>query len=510
MTTYEELKGFFAKQNLKVIMAADAETVVLKREGKSIAEFLPSGGVSSVMDPIAKAASAVYIARAKNPEEKKSPEQTIEDEKGKYKLKRLFFEQKDLDGYYNGYSNQTLWPLSHVAFELPIFNPQWYESFKKVNEKFAEKIKEEIKGNTFVWVNDYQLSLVPKFVGRPKNTTIGLFWHIPWPTWEAFRILPQKKEILESLLTCDFIGFHRGYHVRNFLDTVRREFELRIDEETNKVYFQGHATTVKNLPLGIDTDVIAAIAKKEEEKRINVPKIIVRKLFKVDENKEQTEEKEDLFDDLFKEYKVILGVDRMDYTKGLKLRLDGIERFFEMNKKYLGKVVYLGIMAPSREQIPAYKAVKNEVETETDRINAKFGKNGWRPIRLAYKVFDRGEIIKLYMKSDLCLVTPRDDGMNLVSKEYVAAASVGKKPGMIILSQFAGSAIDLTSALIINPYDLNEIAESIKTGLEMNEREKIRRMRSMAKTLDDRNVYEWALEFFEGALDAKSSKQVGL
>ncbi len=504
MTTYEDLKNFFSKQKLKVVIAADAETIVLKKEGGKTVEHLPSGGVSSIMDPVAKASSAVYIARAKTPEEKQFPEQKIEDEKGKYTLKRLFLDPKDFDNYYNGFSNQTLWPLSHVAFELPLFHHAWYESYARVNEKFAEKIKGEIKGNTFIWVNDYQLSLVPKFIGRPKNTAIGFFWHIPWPTWEAFRILPQKKEILESLLTCDFIGFHRGYHVRNFLETVRREFELRIDEETSKVYFQGHATTVKNLPLGIDTDVIASIIKREEEKKVNLSKFIVKKLFKVKEVEEKKEEKEDYFTDLFKDYKVILGVDRLDYTKGLKLRLEALERFFEMNKKCLGKVVYLGIMAPSREDIPAYKQLKAEVEEETNRINKKYGRNGWQPIQLVYKMFSREDIINFYMKADLCLVTPRDDGMNLVSKEFVVAASLAKKPGMIVLSQFAGSAIDLTSALIVNPYDLTELANAIKTGLEMSEKERAKRIRSMAKILDERNVYEWALELFEDTLAVKT------
>jgi trehalose 6-phosphate synthase/phosphatase len=506
MTTFQDLKNYFESQKIRTIMVADAETVVLKREDGRVVSHLPSGGVSIALDPIAKASSAVYIGRAKTPDERKFPQAIVEDEKGKYLLKRLFFDPNDFEGYYNGFSNQTLWPLCHVAFEAPIFHSKWYESFVRVNQKYAQAVKEEIKGKTFVWLNDYQLCLVPRFLGVQKNTTIGLFWHIPWPTWEAFRILPQKKEILESLLACDFIGFHRGYHVRNFLNTVAREFEVRIDEETDQIYFRGHTTTVKNLPLGIDTDVVGALVKNEHKEESGIAKIF-SKFFGAEVKKELAETPENKqYDEIFNKYQVMLGVDRLDYTKGLMLRMEAIDRFFETNKKYIEKVVYLGILAPSRDTIPSYKRLKEDVEAYAAVINKKYGKNGWQPIHLLYNIFTRKDIINFYMKADLCLVTPRDDGMNLVSKEFVAAAALSKNPGMIVLSQFAGSAIDLTSALIINPYDTNELVNAIKTGLEMDQREKTKRIKAMAKILEERNVYEWALEFSEECLSVRPAK----
>lgn len=508
MTTFQDLKNYFESQKIRTIMVADAETVVIKREdGKTVTQF-PAGGVSIALDPVAKASSAVYIGRARTLDEKKFSQATIEDEKGKYLLKRLFFEPKDIEGYYNGFSNQTLWPLCHVAFERPIFSNEWYQSFVKVNQKYALAIKNEIKSKTFVWINDYQLCMVPKFLGRQKNTSIGFFWYIPWPTWEAFRILPQKKEILESLLTCDFIGFHRGYHVRNFLETVAREFEVRIDEETDQIYFRGHTTTVKNLPLGIDTDVVEALVKNEQKQKeeSGVSKIF-NKFFSAGDKKEQLETPEHkLLNELAGKYRLILGVDRLDYTKGLMLRLEAIDKFFEMNKKYREKVTYLGILSPSRDTVPSYRRLKEELEVYVDVINEKYAKNGWQPIHVLYDTFTRKEVIEFYIKADLCLVTPRDDGMNLVSKEFVVAVALSKNPGMIVLSQFAGSAIDLTSALIVNPYDINELTNAIKTGLEMSPKEKERRIKEMAKVLGERNVYEWALKFAQESLSVKPSK----
>ena len=482
MISYPDLKDFFKNQKVKTIIAADAETRIAEKKGDTIIEKIPAGGGSVALDPIAKASGAVYIARGKNDVEKKLEDSRLEvdDLDGKYTLKRLFFSQEDIDSYYYGFSNQTLWPLCHVAWERPAFHKKWYEGFKKVNQKFAQSIKEEIKGKTFVWVNDYQLCLVPKYLDKPKNTKIAMFWHIPWPRWEVFRILPWKKDILESILKCDLLAFHRGYQARNFLDTVRRELEARIDEETSTIHYNGSLTTVKNLPMGIDTDVIKSLIDKEQigskENGING--------FLTDGNR------------------MILGVDRLDYTKGLKVRLMAIDRFFERNSQYIGKVVYAGILAPSREKIPAYETLKKKIEASAKLINKKYGTNKWQPIHLIYKLFSREKIVNFYNKADICLVTPLDDGMNLVSKEFVVASFFAKTPGMLVLSQFAGSAIDLTQALIVNPYDIDQVVGAIKKGLEMSDAEKIKRIKNMAEVLDEKNIYEWAQEFVRSAVTA--------
>ncbi|MEK7559491.1 MAG: trehalose-6-phosphate synthase [Patescibacteria group bacterium] len=497
MTTNQDLKDFFKRRDFKLIMAADAEPRIHQRKNEKMTTIVPAGGVSIALDPIAQISQGVFVARGKTKEDREvvngSGKIKISGDLGTYALKRVFINEKEQDDYYNGFSNQTLWPLCHVAYERPVFEKGWYENYKKVNQYFAKAITDEVKPGSFIWVNDYQLALVPSLIKKPKDATLAMFWHIPWPTWEIFRTLPEKLEILESLLSCDFLAFHRGYQVRNFLDTVRRELEVRIDEETSRVYYKKRVTTVRNLPMGIDTDVIKSLAKETPPNTFvgNV----VRKL--IGEKKERSE-----LDKFFEKNKVIVGIDRLDYTKGLEVRLKALDKFFDKYPQYIGKVTYVGIIAPSREKIPSYQQLRAQIKKLAHDINLKHVKRGWLPIHLIYHIFTREDIINFYQKSKICLVTPLDDGMNLVSKEFVMAASREKDPGMVVLSQFAGSAIDLTSALIINPYDIDEVANAIKVGLEMPKQEKIRRMNKMAEALEEKNIYTWTEDFVRAALDA--------
>lgn len=503
MYNYYDLKEFFRRQDIRLIMVADAETRVHECKNDNLTVKIPAGGVSVALDPIIKSAHGLYIGRGKTEADKevvdRSGKLRIEAEDGEYILKRIFIPKEEEDGYYYGFSNQTLWPLCHVAFEAPAFNDKWFASYKKVNERFAKAIKEELGGNkkTLVWIHDYQMTLVPSMIreSRNKNTVMAMFWHIPWPTWEIFRILPQKKEILESMLCCDFIGFHRGYQVSNFLESVERELEVRIDRERNMIHYKDHATTVSHLPLGIDTDVIRSLLSQEKEKGI-VGKLVSSIIG-------TPKEEENPFEQFFKDHKVIVGVDRLDYTKGLPQRLDAIDRFLEQNPTYIGKMVYVGIVAPSREAIPSYAQLKKDLKQKAQEINKKYvQKNGWMPIFLLHSVFNRHNIMQFYQRADICLVTPRDDGMNLVSKEFVLASSRSQKPGVLVLSQFAGSAIDLTDALIVNPYDIDEVAKAIKKGFEMDKKDKLKRVEAMVSTLDERNVYQWAEEFVKDALSS--------
>lgn len=501
--TYKNLKDFLSTQNFQFITVADAETRVHLNKNGKITEMVRAGGVSIAMDPIARASQGVYIARGHTEEDRQvldsNSKIVLENSRGKYALKRIFLSPEELEFYYNGFSNQTLWPLCHVAFERPEFKKDWFQGYKKVNQKFAEAIKQEIKGRVFIWIHDYQLALVPKYLERRRDMVVAMFWHIPWPTWEVFRILPYKREILESLLACDFLAFHRGYHVRNFLRTVERELGVRIDEETSKVYFNKHVVTVKNLPLGVDTDIVKSLV--EVEKKEPLPNVIKNLIISGIKRQKDTS-----LQFLFKKYTVILGVDRLDYTKGLRNRLLALDRFFEKNKNYIGKIVYLGILAPSRGAIPSYQALKTTLKELADQINSKYAKKNWQPIHMIHEVLTRKDIINFLKKADLCLVTPLDDGMNLVSKEYVIASNFSNNPGMLVLSQFAGSAIDLTSALIINPYDIDQVADSIKEGIEMAKKEKKRRIEDMMETLEEKNVYQWAYEFVRSAQVAAREK----
>lgn len=496
MINLTDVRDLIKNSGYKLIIVADAESVVSKIGEKGHVITTPAGGVSVALDPIARATEALYIARAKNDEEKKvlddENKMLVGDGGGSYSLKRIFVKDSDFEKYYYGFSNQTLWPLCHVAFEKPIMNEEWYEGYRKVNKEFADAIKDEIDGKTIVWIQDYQLSLVPAFLNKPKDTIVAMFWHIPWPTWEVFRILPYKRELLKSFLACDFLAFHRGYQARNFLDTVGRELETRIDAETGKVYFENKVTQVKSYPLGIDIDVVRSLVHKEEEDTILSNKI--KELLGIEDAKPHP------LDRYFSQYKVIFGVDRLDYTKGLVYRLKALDKFFEKNPEYLEKVVYLGIVAPSREVIPSYERVKKEIWALASAINEKYKKNYWRPIHLIHEVFRREDVLNFYRQADACVVTPLDDGMNLVSKEFVVASAQASEPGVLVLSQFAGSATDLTEALIVNPYDIDEVARAIRNCLKMGLEEKKARVAKMVSNLEEKNIYEWAYNNLSDAL----------
>ncbi len=500
MTSFANLQEFFYDKDYNLIVVADAEPFVHKtgKDGQQIVE-IPAGGVAVAFDPVARASRGIYVARGKTEEDKMvlDAKQHVPSPDKSYVLRRLFFPPDQIEDYYYGFSNQTLWPLCHVAFERPIFSNEWYGGYEKVNQQFAQAIKDELsnlstnKQKTVIWLNDYQLSLVPKYLGHPKDTTIALFWHIPWPTWEVFRILPQKKELLESLLQCDLIAFHRGYQARNFLQCVERELEARIDVETSKVYYKKHVTTVKNIPMGVDTDVIKNLVD------VTSSSALVADFIKQAIGTPKSEES--LVDKIFQEQKVILGTDRIDYTKGILLRLQAIDVFFSKYPDYKEKTTYVGILAPSRSEIPSYIALKEQMVSLAKTINTKYATADWQPIHLATGIFSRKDIMNAYSKSSVCLVTPLDDGMNLVAKEFVIASSFSENPGMLVLSQFAGSAIDLVSSVIVNPYDIDQTADAIKKALDMSPKEKRERMQAMTAILEERNVYHWAENFMEEA-----------
>lgn len=512
MVSFYDLRDFVAKSGYKVIIVADAETKQhVKKNGELTVQSV-HGGVASAFDILAQATSATYIGRARTEDDKlgvdKKGKVAVAGEVGDYTIKRVFLSESELENYYFGFSNQTLWPLSHVAFEKPAFHTEWYEGYKAVNQKFAKAIKEEISGKTFIWIHDYQLALVPLYLklSQRKDVIVSFFWHIPWPTWEQFRILPVKKDILWSLLSCDFLAFHRGYQTRNFIETVQRELAVMVDEEKHLIHFANNKTTFRNLPLGIDVDVIKKMVKPEEKEPI-VLRVLRDMLAGEDEKK--TNGKKDPLDKFFKNYKVILGIDRLDYTKGVPLRLQAIDTFLTKYPQYKDEIVYLGIMSPSRSSIPSYASLKKEVDALTRMINDKHKTDSWKPIHIIHESFSREDVMSLYKRASLCLVTPLDDGMNLVSKEFVIAQSFSQDPGVLVLSQFAGSAIDLRQALIINPYDLKLVADNIKKGLEMTIKEKIKDTKEMVETLEERNIYSWAERFFRSAIEAHKENKRG-
>ncbi len=390
-----------------------------------------------------------------------------------YTLRRVWLTPEEQQGFYFGFANEGLWPLCHIAHTRPVFRVDDWEAYRMVNGKFADAVLEEIaqEESPVVLVQDYHFALLPRMIKeRRPDARVAIFWHIPWPNSEAFGICPWQRELLDGLLGADLIGFHIQGHCNNFLDTVDRALESRIDRERFGVLREGHMTLVQPFPISVSVDRADAEALPED-----LPHL----------------ERASLLDNLGVQATFMgVGVDRIDYTKGIPERFRGIETFFEKCPAYRGEFTFVQIGSPSRTQIPRYHDVMQEVVEEADRINRRFQTANWRPIVLLARQHSHSEILPYYRTADLCLVTSLHDGMNLVAKEFVAARA--DEQGVLILSRFAGASHELADALIVNPYDTEELAHAIHRALEMAPEERRIRMQRMRATIRERNIYRWA------------------
>src|SRR3972149_4882647 len=392
----------------------------------------------------------------------------VPPENPQYVLKRIWLSQEEEDGYYYGLSNEGLWPLCHIAHTRPVFRMADWARYQEVNLRFAKSLDEEIEDGTYIFIQDYHFSILPRLIKqRHPEAKIALFWHIPWPNPEAFGICPWKREILHGMLGADLIGFHTQYHCNNFLETVDRTLECRTNWESFSTTRMGHTTIVKPFPISVDFS----------GRPPGVP----------------GQGKDDLLKELgVKAAMFGIGVDRLDYTKGIVERFRAVERFLEKNPEYRDVFTFVQIGAPSREHIKRYHDFVGEVLSEVDRINWKFQSIDWKPIVFLKRHFSHAEIEPFYRSADLCMVTSLHDGMNLVAKEYIASRDDEK--GALILSTFAGASRELRDALLVNPYDIEQMADSIKTALEMDASEQTERMRNMRDVVRENNIYRWAAE----------------
>ncbi|MDD5680752.1 MAG: trehalose-6-phosphate synthase, partial [Candidatus Omnitrophica bacterium] len=384
-------------------------------------------------------------------------------------LKRIWLNKAEEEGYYYGFSNEGLWPLCHATHTRPLFREADWQMYKEVNQKFADNVLEELPSKKpFVFIQDYHFTLLPKMIKEKRpDATVALFWHIPWPTPEIFSICPYQEEILGGMLGCDLIGFHVQNHCNNFLDTSNRLLESRVDTEKFSVVRAGKETFVKAFPISIDSYFGAGISA-DDAKKIEV----IRKEFEL------------------KDKIVAIGVDRIDYTKGIMERISAVDRFLEKNPQYKCKFVFIQLAAPSRTHIKRYHDLMNEIEELVEKVNWKHADGAWKPIIYLEKHFSADEIRPFYALADICIISSLHDGMNLVSKEYVA--SKVDSNGVLILSRFTGAARELTDAIQINPYSTEEFADAIKLAVEMPEKEKKKRIENMRKIIKERNVYRWA------------------
>jgi alpha,alpha-trehalose-phosphate synthase [UDP-forming] len=460
----------------RLFVVSNREPYMHTRRGKFLEVSVPPSGLVTALEPVLCACDGTWIAHGSGDADMEAIDHhnrlRVPPEDPQYTLRRVWLTKEEEEGYYYGFANEGLWPLCHIAHTRPIFRANDWEHYQAVNNKFADAVVEEMEGtiNPVVLVQDYHFALLPRLIKqRRSDARVAIFWHIPWPNQEAFGICPWQRELVDGLLGADLIGFHIQSHCNNFLQTADRIVESRIDRERFSVQRHGHLTLVRPFPISVD---FAHAGGETAQEPPYVERSALLKALGIDA--------------AF----VGVGVDRLDYTKGILERFLAIERFLEKYPRYQGQFTFIQIGAPSRSHIKRYHDLQAEVEAEADRINWRFRLDRWKPIVLLNWQHNHKEIQAYYRAADLCLVTSLHDGMNLVAKEFVAARS--DERGVLILSCFTGAARELTDALQVNPYDIDQTAEAIHAALEMEPEEKQLRLQRMRKIVREHNVYHWA------------------
>jgi alpha,alpha-trehalose-phosphate synthase [UDP-forming] len=440
--------------------------------------IVPAGGLVTALDPVLQACGGIWVAHGAGDADVETADASgrisVPPGNGCYTLRRVWLNRDEEQGYYYGLSNEGMWPLCHLAHERPMFRAVDWERYSEVNRRFADTILEEIgPSRATVLVQDYHLALVPQMLKEKRpDLHVGIFWHIPWPNPEAFRICPWRTEILKGMLGADLIGFHLQQYCNNFLDTVDRMVEARLDWDHFAAELGGHHSLVRPFPISVES---------WEERKVPMGDDLARQMAQ-----------------LLERYKIhvgqiLLGVDRIDYTKGLPERFRAFGRFLEKYPQHRGKIVFVQLGAPSRTHLRRYRDLIVELESLADEINWKYQSEDWKPIQFLVDHHDSSTVHAFMRLSSVCLVSSLHDGMNLVAKEYAAA-----KPdddGVLILSEFAGAARELPDALIINPYNTEQFADAIRFAVEMDAEDRSARMQRMRRTIDEHNVYWWAASF---------------
>ncbi len=465
------------------IVVSNREPYIHTFTGNEIKWSIPASGLTVALDPVMQACGGTWIAHGSGDADKVvvDPANKVSVPPGeeKYSLKRVWLSKEEEDGYYYGFANEALWPLCHIVYNRPMFRESDWNTYKKVNEIFARNVLEEVGDKkAFVFIQDYQLALLAKMIKKRNGDIItAQFWHIPWPNPEAFLICPWQDEILEGLLSNDLLGFHIRYHCNNFMDTINRSLEARVDYEKFEVVYKGHQTAVRPFPISVDFEEFSQEAQSQE----------------VADEVARVRSKLGLRDEI-----IGIGIERFDYTKGIPDRLRAIDRFFEKNPQYLRKMVFIQAGVSSRIHIDAYKSLNKDIESLVEDINWKYGSEWWKPVILWRESLSQLTLLALRRMAHFCIVSSLHDGMNLVAKEYVASRY--DEDGVLILSPFTGSSRELTDAILVNPYATDHFAEAIKDALEMPEDERKKRMRRMRTIVKENNIYKWAADIITDLL----------
>ncbi|MBI5420289.1 MAG: trehalose-6-phosphate synthase [Deltaproteobacteria bacterium] len=459
----------------KLFLVSNREPYVHTKEGRNVRCIIPAGGLVTALDPVMRVCDGLWMAHGSGDADRETVDDNdkirVPPEEPAYTLKRVWLTKEEEDGYYYGFSNEGLWPLCHITHTRPVFRLDDWSHYRTVNERFAEALLKEIarEKSPLILVQDYHLALLPLLVKKKRpDAKVALFWHIPWPNPEAYGICPWHQEILLGMLGADIIGFHIQFHCNNFLETVDRFLESKVDWERFSVTRGGHTTSIKPFPISVSLESLTRMAPAGEE----APKEHVRKEIGVQADY------------------LGVGVDRIDYTKGIPERFRAIERFFEKSPEFMGKFTFVELGAPSRTHLKRYRDLMAEIEETVEKINWRFQTKKWKPIVFLKAHHSHEAIAPFYRASDICMVTSLHDGMNLVAKEYVAARN--DEDGVLILSQFTGASRELKDAVVINPYDIEKTADAIRFSLKMEPAERSGRMKRMRATIKEHNVYRWA------------------
>jgi len=457
------------------IVVSNREPYIHRWVGEEARCFRPAGGLATALDPVMQACGGTWVAHGSG-----DADPDVVDEQGRisvppeaprYTLKRVWLSKNEQAGYYDGFSNQALWPLCHNVYVKPIFRQTDWGAYREVNGRFADAVCSEI-GNkgAFVFIQDYHLALLAKMIKeRCPDVITAQFWHIPWPNHEAFRICPWQEEILDGLLANDLIGFHTLYYCKNFLETVDRTLECTIKWKKQTIIRGAHSTWVQAFPISVDFTEISARAGREE----------------VASEVERLRHDYDLRQEF-----IGIGIDRVDYTKGIVERFKAIDSFLSKNPGYERRFTFLQAGEPSRTHVEQYDQLNEEIDELVEDINGRRRKRGWKPIIYIKEHFNPFALSGLQRLATFCMVSSLHDGMNLVAKEFVSARVDGD--GVLILSRFTGAARELTDALLVNPYSIDDLAEAINVAVTMSQSERRRRMSSMRAIVEESNIYLWA------------------
>lgn len=458
-----------------LILVSNREPYIHEKSNKKIKVNRAFGGLVTALDPLMQKNGGTWIAWGSgNADFEVCDHQNkimVPPERKKYTLKRIPISKEEETLFYKGYANSVLWPLFHIFIEKIKVDDEFWNMYYTINKRFASSILEEIDEDSLIWIHDYHLALVPGFIKeKVPEAKIAYFWHIPWPPWEIFGALPEREDILNGMLQADIIGFHTRSYVENFISCSQKKANVKINKDVVKV--NNHKTKVVSMPLGINYSSYSIDPSKNKD--LEKEKNRLEQAYKVDS--------------------IILGIDRLDYTKGILNRLKAFEYFLKDNPEFHEKVVLIQIATPSRYEIDEYHNMKKNIDETVGRINAEFRTADWTPVKYFFRRIPQQLLLAYYQVSDIALLTPIRDGMNLIAKEYIAAR---KKEAVLILSEFAGASEELNEAIIVNPYDIHSTADALKTAITMPTEEKKNRFNELKKKIKQHDSSWWLTQFIK-------------